>query len=304
MKKSSQKKQKKMSLLWYILPTIFVILSPLLIYFLIIENNFPSKASNDAWTSFWGSYLGGISTLIAVFITVKQTRDIQNENKIIQDRITRNEEESLLKSSRTFIEESLIFCEYNLNSSLRNILNGNKIIITPEYNLINKLINRDEQTLIQKFEDIRNNRCNLVNMNQLYTHINSLAEHNRYIFKVIKNIGNNPMYNVKISFIGNWFYEGTISNEDTKVFNIKYIDSKESIVLPLFKVNEDVVLMQLNVSKTVIEYYTGMFGLKEKITLNLQYSASNDTVKESIEVKSIDEDLLNYEYEFMQYNII
>lgn len=301
---SSIQSEKKISLWWFILLIIFIVLSPILVYFFIIENNFPSKASNDAWTSFWGSYLGGISTLIAVFITVKQTRDIQNENKNIQERITKNEEKLLLQNSRTFIEEALIVCEYNLNSSFRNTLKGNKIIITPEYNFIEKLINRDTEILNQKCYEIYYNRCNIINMNQLYSNIHSLEVHKNYIFKVIKNIGNNPMYNVKISVTGKWFSQGRILNEDTIVFNIKYIDGKDSIVLPLFKVNEDIILEQLNASKTVIEYHTGMFGLKEKIILNLEYNVRNNIIKESIKVNLIDEDLLNYEYEFMEYKII
>lgn len=51
---------------------------PLIINSLVINNHFYSKASNDAWASFFGSYFGGIiggfGTLIGVLITLRQTR--------------------------------------------------------------------------------------------------------------------------------------------------------------------------------------------------------------------------------------
>lgn len=79
-----------------------VVLLPILVNFVIINNNFYSKASNDGWISFWGSYIGGIfggvGTLIALNITVSNsqkyqedsfqlTRDIQKENVIENNKL-------------------------------------------------------------------------------------------------------------------------------------------------------------------------------------------------------------------------
>lgn len=49
-----------------------------------IDSQWTSKASNEGWISFWGSYLGGLfggaGTLIAVIVTTQQARDHQKEN--------------------------------------------------------------------------------------------------------------------------------------------------------------------------------------------------------------------------------
>ncbi|MGG4106958.1 hypothetical protein AAXB25_23970 [Paenibacillus lautus] len=60
-----------------LLSIILIICTPLLINEFIVNSDFYSKASNDSWVSFLGSYLGGIfggiATLTAVVITLKET---------------------------------------------------------------------------------------------------------------------------------------------------------------------------------------------------------------------------------------
>lgn len=72
---------------------------PILINEAVINNDYFSKASNDGWVSFLGSYLGGIlgglATLLGVLITLKSSRiqnikpilmlDIEEEPKAIYD---------------------------------------------------------------------------------------------------------------------------------------------------------------------------------------------------------------------------
>ena len=57
---------------------LITILIPLIINVVIINNNIYSKASNDGWASFFGSYFGGIlggfGTLAGVLITLRETR--------------------------------------------------------------------------------------------------------------------------------------------------------------------------------------------------------------------------------------
>ena len=47
-----------------------VIAVPIFIDFFVFGNAFPSNIDNQAWAGFLGSYLGGIATLVAVFITI------------------------------------------------------------------------------------------------------------------------------------------------------------------------------------------------------------------------------------------
>lgn len=66
----------------YLLMTVgmlfLLIILPLAINNFIINNNYYSKATNDGWASFFGSYLGGIlggfGTLASVLITLRETR--------------------------------------------------------------------------------------------------------------------------------------------------------------------------------------------------------------------------------------
>ena len=53
---------------------------PLFLDFVVFGNSIPSNISNSDWAGFLGSYLGGISTLAAVFITIHDSNkklDIQ-----------------------------------------------------------------------------------------------------------------------------------------------------------------------------------------------------------------------------------
>lgn len=47
-----------------------VIAVPIVIDFCVFGNAFPSNIDNQGWAGFLGSYLGGIATLVAVFITI------------------------------------------------------------------------------------------------------------------------------------------------------------------------------------------------------------------------------------------
>lgn len=58
-----------------VLSLIVAILAPLLIDYFIFGNTIPSNISNEAWAGFLGSYIGGLCTMMAVFITVKYYKD-------------------------------------------------------------------------------------------------------------------------------------------------------------------------------------------------------------------------------------
>ena len=65
-----------------------IIVVPLLIDLFIFGNAFPSNIDNQAWAGFLGSYLGGIATLVAVFITISDNNKKIEEQKLYeQERI-------------------------------------------------------------------------------------------------------------------------------------------------------------------------------------------------------------------------
>lgn len=61
-----------MNKIWKIVMVIIVILFPLCIEGLIINNDIPSAFTNNEWFSFWGSYSGVLITCLVLFITLRQ----------------------------------------------------------------------------------------------------------------------------------------------------------------------------------------------------------------------------------------
>lgn len=51
---------------------VVIILIPIFLDWLIFGNNIYSNLDNSTWASFLGGYLGGIATLIGVYITINE----------------------------------------------------------------------------------------------------------------------------------------------------------------------------------------------------------------------------------------
>ena len=93
MEKNKVKNKREIKLIILgIVYLLFIVFSPIVIEKLIIANSYPSGASNDGWTSFFGVF-GGIATLMAVLITVR------NGKKEREEEIAREKEELIRKSA-------------------------------------------------------------------------------------------------------------------------------------------------------------------------------------------------------------
>jgi len=92
-----QKNSLKIALMIISIYTIIGIVLPIVFKYMIFENTAISNLSNNEWAGFLGSYvggiLGGLGTLIAVFITIRDSRNIQFENKKDTDQRILNETE-------------------------------------------------------------------------------------------------------------------------------------------------------------------------------------------------------------------
>lgn len=90
---------KKNQKIGIFLLSISFFLIPLFLNNFIFGNNYISKVSNDGWASFFGSYIGGaiggIGTLVAMYITLKQTQkqiyDTEEKDKKREQRHEANE---------------------------------------------------------------------------------------------------------------------------------------------------------------------------------------------------------------------
>lgn len=80
-----------------------IILTPAIPVFIdkfIFGNAIPSNISNEAWAGFLGSYLGGIATLVTVFITIlNNDRKLENQKQV--------EKEAALEQRKLFIKPYL-----------------------------------------------------------------------------------------------------------------------------------------------------------------------------------------------------
>ncbi len=82
---------------------IFILLIPAIPAFIdkfIFGNSIPSNISNEAWAGFLGSYIGGIATLAAVFITI-----LDNNRKLENQKQT--EKDAALEERKLFIKPYL-----------------------------------------------------------------------------------------------------------------------------------------------------------------------------------------------------
>lgn len=87
------KKSKEIIIL--VLFIILIPVAPILIDLLVFGNNIPSNVSNEVWAGFLGSYIGGIATLFAVFITIRDNnRKLEKQKQIEKE--TESEQRKLL----------------------------------------------------------------------------------------------------------------------------------------------------------------------------------------------------------------
>ncbi len=79
----------KQSIILLAVYAIIAIVTPIILKCTVFENSVYSQLSNEGWASFLGSYVGGVlggfGTLLAMFITLRNTIEIQRRNKIDSD---------------------------------------------------------------------------------------------------------------------------------------------------------------------------------------------------------------------------
>ena len=78
---------------------------PIAIDWLVFSNAFPSHITNEAWAGFLGSYIGGLCTMAAVFITISDNnKKIKEQEK--QRKLQQEEEKRL--NIRPYLHTSMV----------------------------------------------------------------------------------------------------------------------------------------------------------------------------------------------------
>ena len=131
-----------------------------------VKYYYPDVTIGDTWVSFFGSYLGGlfggIVTLIALYITVKQTREIQQENRLEQEK---NERRHFVAEIENLVGEYLADIGiYFYSQTVKKKMKGLKIDRSKSilyYRLLKIKLAKIEcaKNLIKLLDDIHNNKC-------------------------------------------------------------------------------------------------------------------------------------------------
>ena len=164
---------------WWVI--IILLLVPILVDWLIFGNRFPSNITNTEWAGFLGSYLGGVATLIAVFITI-------NDGK-------KNLEEQKIQSIKPYLHTSYRFFEHTAEVG--------------QYDCIFKIKKKQVEKIKYRFTDVEKR---IIEVN------NGKAQaQNVYIQYDVRNIGAGSAVemNVRVNgFHGN----GAIAKDQTESF--------------------------------------------------------------------------------------
>lgn len=173
-------------------------LFPVLIDILVFGNNIRSNVSNEIWAGFLGSYIGGIATLMAVFITINDNnKKIEEQRKLEkeEERERRQREKENELEQRKFLLRPYLETQHNFFNQDANIL-GNDRIFDITGNVVEKMrycLNSTDKHLIQARQSLSN-----------YV----------YLKYSVRNIGASSAVNVKI-IINDFPAEIAIAKDET-----------------------------------------------------------------------------------------
>ena len=164
-----------------------IIVVPLLIDLFIFGNAFPSNIDNQAWAGFLGSYLGGIATLVAVFITISDNNKKIEEQKLYEQERIAEEKKAAVKP---YLDTRYIFfnedAEFGLNDRVFDIKDG----------IVDKV------------------RYGLTSMDEKYIKMRQTVPSFVYLKYIIRNIGAGSAVNMQVNVNG--FSEKiTIAKDET-----------------------------------------------------------------------------------------
>ncbi|WP_283592784.1 hypothetical protein [Paraclostridium bifermentans] len=291
--------------LWGAVAVVAIVIIPGVLGWIIPkESLIPGFEDSNDWIGFFGSYAGAIVgggvTLLALWFTRKDTRDIQNENKILQqklinlqERVIEIEEENQLKDSRTIYSEGAMKDNLTLESN-KEFFQNNYILNSEHYNNILNTVKVKEEEEKLGGETSVNARVWLQNLRQF----------NKLNYKILKNVGGNNMYNIAIRLTGEWHMEDNSRVKDNLNFCLDCIENGRSILIPSFKLDDTGLnIVQFGISEMRVVYETGMINKRERITIDTKYNTNDKKANRKITIDKIN----NYgdvNFNFTEYSVI
>lgn len=183
--------------------TIVGLVLPFIFKYVIFESTAFSNLSNNEWAGFLGSYvggiLGGLGTLLSLFITVKDSRDMQAENKrdtdekIRNDRAEREQEQKAnrlaeaKKERNRFTEDIAVYIgKYITDISKYYYACQNSERIHSQYNDVRGTLNNIDHQILKINEEIEKHAQNNDFSSVQYTELQQKKIHlleNQHILK-------------------------------------------------------------------------------------------------------------------------
>lgn len=170
---------------------------PIMIDWMIFGNSFPSNIDNQAWAGFLGGYLGGVATLVAVFVTINdnnkklelQKRETEKREYEYKKELDRKENEQKKYSIRPYLDTRYNFFDEN------------------------SVVNINDRVFDMVEEKVEKLRYNFTNRDKMILKMNNSSYIN---FKyMIRNVGAGSAVDMKI--VVNGFSETMVISKDETV---------------------------------------------------------------------------------------
>ena len=182
--------------------SILIIAIPLLIDICIFGNAFPSNIENQAWAGFLGRYLGGIATLVAVFITISDNnKKIEEQKRIEKEQLAEQKKYAV----RPYIDTRYIFFNENSETGL------------------------NDRVFDIKKGKVEKVRYGLTTMDERFIKMRQTVPNNIYLKYIIRNIGVGSAVDMQVSVNG--FPEKiTIAKDETvNLFMLISMENEEAV---------------------------------------------------------------------------
>lgn len=239
----------------------------LLAWIIPMKSKIPNFSDSNDWIGFFGSYvgsiLGGLCTLVVMYFTRKDTRDIQKENLKIQDKIINQEKENILNDKRTFVSY------YKLRSdpffSDMGDMYKNAVYILDKDTILTELVLSPKNTMTY-------NPQVFPNLTTKVMRITDILNCKEFGFWRVKNVGKNPMHKFSLSLNGEWFDNELNYVEDVeKSYSFPIIEDGQTLIFPLFKIDENIDIYHFRVSNMILKYDSGLVGTIESNTISIDF---------------------------------
>lgn len=287
-----------------------IVSTPLILGAIIpIESTIPNFSDSNDWIGFLGSYIGGIlgglCTLIVMYFTRKDTREIQDKNLEIQNELIELQKDNNLKSCRTSVGYYSIYSGPMFKSGAEFYKGSNYVLsqdtIFTEGILLYKNHSEGEKQIVE--ENIKNG--NFASEEMILKKLIDILKYENFKFFIIENAGNNPMYNINIKLKCQWFDSqvSKIMQEIEENYSFPMLKEKQSFIFPQYRLNRDIEIEQLRILEFVIRYDNASIGLIEETEVRVRF-LDNDTVMSNTNVKELNRNSLTSTIKIPMYRIL